>query len=126
MSNENISELMKNVHGFLKSLKYLFLKKLSTGSDEASFNKKQILGLNELIEKREREVKDKRQELDDLKATRVRDNENKRQEIEKLKEKLENVDKSKKNKQEIMKMKNLEQQKINQKIHLEKVIDRVC
>lgn len=112
---------MRNVHGFLNSLKYLFLKKLSTGSDEAQFNKKQILGLNELIEKRERKVKQKRQELADLKAARVRDNEQKRLEIEHLKQKLENVDKSKRRKQEGMKMKNLEQQKINQKIHLEKV-----
>lgn len=116
-----MGELMRNVHGFLKSLKYLFLKKLSTGSDEAEFNKKQILGLNELIAKRETKVRDKRKELEELKEKRVRDNEKKRQEIEALKAKLQNVDRLKKIKQEGMKAKNLEQQRVNQKLHLEKV-----
>ena len=113
---------MKNVHGFLKSIKYLFLKKLSTGSDEAFFHKQQILGLNELIESRQKEVEDKRKELRDLKAKRIKENELKKEEIKRLKEQLLNVEKIKKNKLEVMKEKNLNQRKINENIHLEKVI----
>ena len=117
-----MSELMNNVHGFLKSLKYLFLKKLSTGSDEAFFHEQQILGLNELIESREKEVRDKRLELEELKAKRVRDNEKKKSEIQRLKDQLVNVEKLKKQKLEIMKSKNQNQNQINMKIHQEKVL----
>ena len=118
------SNCMESVHGFLKSFRYLFLKKLSTGSDEAYFHKKQILGLNELIEKKEREVKSKRKELMELKERRKVENEEKKKDIEELKTKLNNVDNIKKNRFIKMKETNIEQQKINQKIHLERVRKR--
>ena len=105
----------------MKSLKYLFLKKLSTGSDEAYYHKQQILGLNKLIKTRERNVEQKRKELEDLKLKRLMDNETKMKEILKLKANLENVDKVKKYKLEMMEQKNQNQKRINEKIHFEKV-----
>jgi flagellar motility protein MotE (MotC chaperone) len=112
---------MTNVLELLKSLKYLFLKKLSTGSDEAHHHQQQILGLNKLIKTKERNVEQKRIELTELKAKRQRDNELKRKEIRRLKEHLSNVEKLKKNKLEMMKQKNLDQRTANEKIHREKV-----
>lgn len=121
MGQASVGEFMDDMYGFFKSYRYLYLKKLSTGSDETEHNKKQILGLNELIERREKEVARIRDELKNLKVSRVENNRLKRAEIEGLKEKLRGVDQHKARRMGQMKQKNEDQYRTNMKVHSEKV-----
>lgn len=108
---------------FLTSIKFLFLKKLSTGFDEEMFHRKQILGLQELIKGREFEVNKMKEELKLLKDNREKDNLRKKEEIENLKNELEKLENDRKKKIEESKKQSKNMRNKVKKRHDERVIN---
>ena len=115
------SELMEDVHGFLISLKFLFLKKLSTGFDEEEFHTRQIHGLKELISTKESKVQQQETELRQLKQKRAEDNLRKKNEIDRLVKELAQVQQDRKDSLLKMQTESAKIKKNNESNHAKKV-----
>lgn len=115
------SELMEDVHGFLVSLKFLFLKKLSTGFDEEEFHRRQISGLKELIATKESRVEQEEAELRLLKEKRGKDNLRKKNEIDRLVKELAQVQQDRKDSLLKMQTESARIKKTNESNHAKRV-----
>ena len=113
----NESEMYVDVVDCLTSLRAIYLKKLSTGSDEERAHVSLLNELGGKIEAHEGVKKQKQDDLTRLKLDRAKTNAQKNEEINKLKKELEEVKTRESDKTDDLKKKSEEKLSLNDKNH---------